>query len=492
MQFIKNTFTKVPFFLFLLPFFFVIHGCTENYDFVPFQDAAILTAYYIGTIILLLLIFKLVYRNFTKAALFVFILLSYHLFFGTVHDTLKKNIPDSFLSKYTFILPFSLIALLFLFIVIKKNKASLDKINLYLNMLFLVLITVDVVQLSIKLNSKNNKIVNLPDSFTSCEKCPKPDVYLIIADEYAGKRELNDLFQFDNSSFLNQLEKRNFYVIPESKSNYNYTPFSMASILNMEYLNLENRYRQKNDLTYSYQIIKESKLIQFFKSNGYDFFNYSIFDFDGQLAPINKGLLPVKTKLITSQTFLSRINRDLSYHLVTFFKSKTEIRKRVYSNRINNEQLYKSTIEISKKNISNPRFVYTHLEMPHYPYYYDKNGVEQPFENLEEGYQVNKLAYIEYLQYSNKKLLELIDHILTNSKKPPIIILMGDHGFRHFTEKVENKYYFLNLTSIHFPDKNYQNINDSLSGVNIFRLILNKQFNQHLPYLKDSTSYLKD
>ncbi|MEO5946234.1 MAG: sulfatase-like hydrolase/transferase [Chitinophagaceae bacterium] len=488
----KNFITKYPVFLYLLPVFFVLHGYTENYNLVPFQDAVILTAYYIGSIILLLLIFKLVFRNFTKAALFAFILLSYHLFFGTVHDTLKKIIPDSFLTKYIFILPFSLIVLLFLFIVIKKNIASLTKVNLYLNMLFLLLVTLDAVQFCIKIIADHNKVSKLPGSLTSCENCPKPDVYLIIADEYAGQTELSDLFQFNNTPFLNQLVARNFYTIPESTSNYNYTPFSMASILNMDYLNLENSYRQKNDLAYSYQVIKESKLIQFFKNTGYQFYNYSIFDFEGQPAPINMGLLPVKTKLITSQTFLSRINRDLSYHLVTFFKSKKEIRKRVYSNRINNELFYKSTIEISKKDIPKPKFVYTHIEMPHYPYYYDKNGVEQPFEKLEEGYQINKSAYIEYLQYSNTKLLELVDHILKNSKKPPIIILMGDHGFRHFTEKVEGKYYFLNLTSLHFPDKNYEKINDSLSGVNLFRLILNKQFQQHLPYLKDSTSYLKD
>jgi phosphoglycerol transferase MdoB-like AlkP superfamily enzyme len=130
--------------------------------------------------------------------------------------------------------------------------------------------------------------------------------------------------------------------------------------------------------------------------------------------------------------------------------------------------------------------------MPHYPYYYDHNGKEQPFEKLLEGNQSNKEAYIEYLQYSNKKLIELVQHILQSSATPPVIVLMGDHGFRHFTEQIESRNYFLNQVSIHLPSKNYTAFKDSLTGVNLFRALLNTQYGQHLPFLKDSTSYLKD
>jgi phosphoglycerol transferase MdoB-like AlkP superfamily enzyme len=130
--------------------------------------------------------------------------------------------------------------------------------------------------------------------------------------------------------------------------------------------------------------------------------------------------------------------------------------------------------------------------MPHYPYYYDKDGKEQPFEKLLEGNQSNKEAYIGYLRYANKRLIELVQHILQSAPSPPIIVLMGDHGFRHFIKPVDLKYYFLNLVSVHLPSKNYAGFSDSLTGVNLFRAVLNAQYGQHLPYLKDSTSYLKD
>ena len=107
--------------------------------------------------------------------------------------------------------------------------------------------------------------------------------------------------------------------------------------------------------------------------------------------------------------------------------------------------MYSLTWKLAEQKTSLPKFVYAHLMMPHYPYYFDKNGKEQPYEKLLEGNQSNKEAYIEYLQYSNKKLLELIRHILQTSASPPIIVLAGDHGFRHFKKPVESKYYFLNL-----------------------------------------------
>jgi hypothetical protein len=70
--------------------------------------------------------------------------------------------------------------------------------------------------------------------------------------------------------------------------------------------------------------------------------------------------------------------------------------------------------------------------------------------------------------------------------------LMGDHGFRHFTEPVEEKYYFMNLSTVFLPSGNYAAFNDSITGVNLFRAILNTQYGQQLPFLKDSTSYLRD
>jgi hypothetical protein len=65
---------------------------------------------------------------------------------------------------------------------------------------------------------------------------------------------------------------------------------------------------------------------------------------------------------------------------------------------------------------------------------------------------------------------------------------MGDHGFREFKNKVENKYHFMTLNAVLLPDKNYSGFYKGMSHINQFRTILNSQFGQKLPLQKDSTS----
>lgn len=482
-----------PVFLFLLPVFFVLHGFSENFDFVPVKDALQLTGIYLLASALLMLAFWLMFRDVRRAGFLAFLTMAFHFFFGSIHDTLKKWFPETFIVKYSFILPAVFIFFLVLIILLKKKKPPLSRTSYYLNILLLLIIAIDAVLLVTKAaGGRNEEIILLPEEMTPCDSCRRPDVYLIIPDEYAGNTELKDIFKFDNSEFIGQLAQRGFYTVPYSFSNYNYTPFSIASMLNMQYLDLEGRNRSKPDVTYCFEMIRDSRLLSFLRYHGYTFYNYSFFDFRGQPARVSESFLPAKTRLITGQTFLSRFDRDIRYHLITQFKSKSEMRRQVYKNKVNNENILDLTQKGAELKTDHPKFIFTHLSMPHYPYYYDKEGNELPYEQLEEGTQGNQQNYIGYLEYSNKRLLALVDHIMQSSKSTPLIIFMGDHGFRHFVEPVEQKYYFLNHASVLLPSKNYSRFSDSMSAVNILRAALNTEFGQQMRYLKDSTSYLRD
>jgi len=63
-----------------------------------------------------------------------------------------------------------------------------------------------------------------------------PDVYIIILDAYLRSDVLKTTFNLDNGAFIETLTKMGFYVPSCSMSNYAYTPLSMASFLNMEYV----------------------------------------------------------------------------------------------------------------------------------------------------------------------------------------------------------------------------------------------------------------
>jgi Sulfatase len=475
-----------PFFVFLLPVFFVLHGFTENYNFIPVDDALLLTGLYLVSSIVLTLLSWLFYRNWLKSAVVTSMLMSFHFFFGSLQDGLRHIFHDSFISRYVFILPVALLVFIIVIVVLKKRNRPVYQLAFYLNLLFLLLIIMDTAWLISKtIKQDKNQVDSLSKEFIRCDTCSRPDVYIIIADEYAGNNELRDIFHFDNAAFIDQLAKRDFHIIPNSSSNYNYTPYSIASTLNMEYLGWQPNSKQPL-LTYTYETIRDNSFLRFLQSRQYQFYNYSFFDFKGQPANTQETFLPVKTTLITSQTFLSRLNKELRFNLVTKLDSKKELNRLTYLNRQNNEKLYSLTINAINKKSDRPKFVLTHLMLPHYPYYYDKNGKEFPFEQITEGNQSNRNNYIEYLQYGNKRLLELVDAILKNSSSPPVIILMGDHGFRHFNEPIDTKYYFCNLVSVHLPGNNYAAFTDSLTNVNLLKTVLNTSFGQRLAYLKDT------
>ena len=66
-----------------------------------------------------------------------------------------------------------------------------------------------------------------------------PDVYYIILDRYAGSDAMEETYDFDNEPFLTALEERGFEVARRAHSNYIKTPLSLASSLNLEYLDPE-------------------------------------------------------------------------------------------------------------------------------------------------------------------------------------------------------------------------------------------------------------
>jgi hypothetical protein len=407
-----------------------------------------------------------------------------------MHDNLKKLPVPAFFSGYSFVLPFFTVLLIVLLRYIHKAHGGFLRITQYLNLLFCSLLLFDAGAFLLK-NYKNSYYGSkaLPAIFTRCDTCAMPDVYLIVADEYAGHDELKDVFGYDNSPFENNLKSRGFHLVPHSKSNYNFTPFSMASALNVSYLPIKDTNHTTIDIPLVMGLIADNDLTQFFYKQGYTVFNNSIFDLPGKPKQALSSFLPNQTKYITGQTLLSRLERDLYYHLITDLKWKWAIQKGLMNNLESNTYLYKKTIETSRIQVKS-KFSYTHLSMPHWPYYFDEFGKQKPLQELQND--KSNESYISYLKYSNKKILSLVDSILKNNATPPTIFLISDHGFRLSNKPNERNYNFSNICAVYTTNKNYKHYPDDLSLVNLFRVFLNTQFGQQLPLLQDQTFFLKD
>jgi hypothetical protein len=482
--------TKPVFFL-LLPIFFVLHGYVQNYPLVPVSDALKLVFEYLAVALLLIFIFYFIFKSWQKALLFVFCLMCVQFFFGAVHDLFKNWFLHSFVSRYSFLLPLILAIIVTTFFFLLKTSQPFKKATQYLSITLVILIAVDFAVVVSKFIGKpgtNETITKI----TECGDCKKPNIYLVITDEYAGRKELHDIFSFDNSAFESELQKRNFHVVKNAMSNYNYTPYSMASIFNMNYLKgITSKANDIHNRNISFETINRNTLVNILNSLGYGFVNLSLFDFAGKPGVNNNEFYSTREKLISSQTLTGKIKKDLSYHFVTTFKfhwAQNNLRKELINVL---EKEYKGTLTAAEEGPERPRFIYTHFIMPHYPYLFDRNGNQLTFEESQQD--TRKDLYLEYLQYCNKRCLALTDSIIKKDKTGPIVILMSDHGFTKYDPSaIDASYNFNNMINVYLPDKNYSDFPDTISNVNLFRFILNKQFKQRFPLLKDSTIFLKE
>lgn len=483
-----------PFFLVLLPAFFVLHGLRENYGVVPVPVAWLLFGTYVAAVLLFTGLAWIGYRSWMKAALFACCIMAFHFFFGAVHDLLRDWFPGRLVTRHVFILPVSLVLFISLAILIRKRKSGFTGTTRFLNSLLLVLILLDFSLLFVTMaDQPKQSAVSTVEKWTGCDSCKKPDIYLVITDGYPGRKELTDILKYDNSRMEDSLRQMGFFITDSSMSNYNFTTYSMASMLNMEYLDpIIGRYRNKTDLAFCYDKIRNSRTVHQLKSMDYEIINNSIFDIKDLPSSAIPTFLPRKSEPITNQTFLSRMEKELAYHLATTLKIDFVVKFIQNQDLKNNKSLTEKTLALFPKQTTKPRFVYTHLVMPHRPYYFDSTGAPLPLDTLTEEFGKNIPAFISYLKYCNRELINLVKFIKEKSPAPPVIILMSDHGFREFTGPVENSYQFYTLNAVYFPDSNYRQFYKGMSNVNQFRVLFNTQFGQKLPLLKDSTSYLID
>lgn len=357
-------------------------------------------------------------------------------------------------------------------------------------MLFLIFCLIDLLKLGYSAASMSKTVHTIKFNYAAVRS--KPDVSLLIFDEYPSYQSLKDSFGFENKEMENFLNKNSFKSLL-IHSNYELTLFSMASMFNMNYVTLgynPNAISQK-DQQQRLNEINYGEVFNIFKKMGYNIENNSIFDIQNApgVSDENSFLLG-HGFLLTDKIFLNRLNKDVGgrfplwlIKLLPFLRDQTE-----YRHRDDNLITEKKALSLPDKSSKSPIFSYTHLLLPHAPYYYDSAGIEMPSQAFNETNSWNnKQNFISYLKYTNKIAERLITKIRT-TKPDAIIIFMSDHGFRPYNDdKTFQKAFFENICYINFPDKNYGLFKQPITNVNFFSYLFNNQFGQEIRYLKDTS-----
>lgn len=326
----------------------------------------------------------------------------------------------------------------------------------------------------------------------------QPDVYYLILDAYARADFLMDTYQYDNSAFIRSLQERGFYVADCSNSNYDGTLSSVASSLNFEYLDYYNipddelsggTGKEVKQLANN-RMMKELRPLgyQFVTTRGYSAFN------DIRSSDLYLNVVDDPARQYTLQRsqfarlFLSTTMLRILFEIYTANPSEYAFIPYWFELSSDNEFLDSSTYWYNQTRYvfdqletiperDGDYFVYAHINAPHGPYVFDREGnfrYIEPTDNKKE-------YYVDTIIYLNERVLQLVDTLLSNSDQAPIIVIQGDHG-SHIVAGGYDKHKILN--AYYLPGSDFD-LYETITPVNTFRIILNEYFGKQLDLLPD-------
>jgi len=424
-------------------------------------------------------------RQVHKAAFLTALWLALFFAFGHVYIYVDKKFPEA---NYTLWLAIGWIILFALALFwATRPKLTFVSSASTLNTVALALLVMTVGQISLEVSPRSAHALgadNAPIDADLVAPANPPDVYYFILDSYGRQDVLDMAYDYDNTEFLDALKERGFYVGACSQSNYVRTEISLASSLNMMYLqDLDNEFKPESTARRTlWNSLKHSAVRYNFENMGYKTVDFAtgfawneLEDSDVFIAPppFTSGLSEFEGLFL--RTTLARYAQDFGW------VDPDAVMGQAFRDRFNN--IFDSMSKIAK--MPEPTFAYVHVISPHPPFVFDPEGnptYPPDFwnEQREYPYDMYTKGYTNQLTYLNQKTLEAIDTLLAESDTPPIIILQGDHG--PWMQPKDRRMWIFN--AYYLPEHNDE-LYSTITPVNTFRLVFNAYFGGNYDMLED-------
>jgi hypothetical protein len=329
-----------------------------------------------------------------------------------------------------------------------------------------------------------------------------PDIYYLIFDRYADDEVLSERFAYDNSPFLRWLEARGFRVPPQSTLNYARTGHSLASSLNMRYLDgLARRVGQTAGIGHVNRRLSGFLVARLLKSAGYRYVQMGSWWHATKGDPLADDEYQFESltefaSVLYDTTVIAPIAERLGV-LTRLDTRRTEWARRQWQ--------FAALTRIGEQ--PGPKFVFAHLLTPHPPYVTDRDG-GYVSEEQEARWSFER-KYVEQVIYTNEEIKELVTHLLAVPKNErPIIVLQADEGptptriegnkvFDWTTASLDElEMKFKLFTALYLPglpeSEVRRRIHPTFTPVNTFRLIFNLYLGGDFRLLPDRNYIFRD
>jgi hypothetical protein len=471
--------------------------------------------------VLLILLFRIVLKNWQKATLVTSLLLFLFFSYGHVYLSLKGiSVIGIDLGRHRFLIPIWLgIAVTGIYLC-ARSKENLGLATRVLNVIGIAVIVMPLVFIanySIKsgfdLLSGSLEVKDKNNSTPKTTSTGKPDVYYLILDAYGRADVLEKYFNYDNGEFIKYLQDSGFYVADQSYANYIHSALSMSSSLNMNFIDDLGIDLKNADFPSSFR----TRLSHNFIRTTFERLGYSIVAIDSGwkwtqwldatyfLTPDGEDKSMRITSLSTNpfeelllNTSGGRIMLDMLIKYAVF--DEVELKDSADKHR----QLILHAIHSLKEvpQISGPKFVFAHIVAPHRPYVFGPNGeYREPggiftFADSDDlsGEDVQRRLYRDQLIFITSELKGVISTILSQYDEPPIIVIQADHGPRMGVEweapsdeDVEQGMAILNAYLL--PEDCYDFLEPGISPVNSFRVVFNCSFGTNYEILSNDSYF---
>ena len=509
MQINSKKFIIHPILIALFPVFLVYQ---QNIHLLLLQGLILPTLIILSVAIALWYGLKIILKNTIKSALlssfYTFLFFSY----GHVFTIIESNfIQESLIPIHAILLiSYTACVVLGTYCIVKTNQKLNDTTQI-VNVMSIAAIVFVFFNIGIydfensydNLQEENSNPIVLGNDLRNT-----PDIYYIIMDEYAPLRTLERYYDYDNSDFVKFLEEKGFYVTKNSHSNYAQTSTSLASTLNMKYLNylseaIENESKDHGIL---YQMLDNNLVMRNFKSAGYQVYNISSGVWNTGSIDIADEHLCIKNQNIDYRTLYQLKQTSILRVFDMLIKEPTS---QIFHQQHRNIILCQfDEITKIKQITEEPVFVFMHVITPHEPFVFGPNGEEvdykytlgpnvvTPFGHTSKsGLTTSEeiKAYRDQVIYVSKILRQTIDKLLENSDNPPIIIIQSDTGptvnFPGITKEESDIGRLSIFNAYYFPNKEYNLLYNDVTPVNSFRIVFDSQFQTNYGLLEDKSFF---
>jgi len=409
-----------------------------------------------------------------------------------------RVVPENTTADIVGILIFLTVLLYGAILLALHKKIEIIQNTNFLNKIAIILVMIPLIQIGMQYFNTGINAVNpyneLFDFSIEKSNLEYPDIYFIILDGHARQDILKDIYNYDNSWFIEELRLRGFYVADYSTSNYSQTYLTLASIFNMSYLTelADQIKEQTKKRTTLQQVIDDSLIFHKFKDAGY----VIIIPKSGWAGADELSVAGVQINRFQFGEFENELINTTPIRVIW----TRVVQQNIYRNRIN--KIIKNIKSIANLNMEK-KFVYAHILSPHAPFLFDENGnsikpdpifvYTDPPSWSNEKFTSEKYRYYypKELEYIDKKILEVIDKIV---KSNSIILIQGDHGPASLINWEDPADIALQermsiLNAYYFPGKKYDKLYPSITPVNSFRVILDTFFNTNLGTIEDKNYY---